>query len=192
MNFLTPPLPSKEQGGGEGSEIKLAELVAHPGPAVCISRNCLVLEIETSLREDLSFFFLSSQQSFVVTYVSFHQHPSFPAFPCLPSSLCVCKYEGRVCLLLLLSGFAASDIISRKAVFWGLSLDLNVKTNLSAKQKKKKEEQLKSRLIKRRGSPCTCCSSDFLDLCIQIVFNCSGRFYMKIYHWSRKMQHMHY
>lgn len=53
MNFLTPPLPSKEQSGGEGSEIKLAELVAHPGPAVCISRNCLVLEIETSLREDL-------------------------------------------------------------------------------------------------------------------------------------------
>lgn len=117
---------------------------------------------------------------------------STPFLPRLPSSLCVCKYEGRVCLLLLLSGFAASDIISRKAVFWGRAQPRFECVDKSFSKVKKKEEKFKSGLIERRGPPCTCCSSDFQDLCIQIVFNYSGRFYMKIYHWSRKMPHMHY
>lgn len=36
----------------EASRVK-TELVAHTGPAVCVSRNCLELKIEMGLSDDL-------------------------------------------------------------------------------------------------------------------------------------------
>ncbi len=72
MQTLLLTSQDRAKGGGYSTKIKLPELVEHTGLAVCISRNCLVLKIETGLNEDL---LLLSQQTCMLTYISCQQQP---------------------------------------------------------------------------------------------------------------------